>query len=84
MSSSSLVDVDCVSSRIIKLRGLDTSHCLNILRPSQKAVNRKVAKHAPTSTEMDKWKSKRKKNNKIKNATTVEPLYHGHQRDTDE
>lgn len=53
-SSSSFVGVDCVRSRIKSLRGLDSSHILNILTPSYNAVNKKVAKHTPTRAETKK------------------------------
>ena len=36
------------------LRGLDSSHILNILTPSYNAVNKKVAKQTPTRAETKK------------------------------
>lgn len=47
---SSLVDLDFHKSLIKRRSGLQTSHCLNILRPSYRAVIKNVDKQAPTKT----------------------------------
>lgn len=48
---SSLVDLDFHKSLIKRRSGLQTSHCLNILRPSYRAVIKNVDKQVPTKTE---------------------------------
>jgi len=48
---SSLVDIDFRNSLIKRRSGLQTSHCLKILRPSYRAVITIVVKQTPTKTE---------------------------------
>ena len=54
---SSLVDLDADKSLTRRRSGLQTSHCLNILRPSYRAVITNVIKQAPTKTETKNWKN---------------------------
>ena len=48
---SLLVDLDFHNSLIKTRSGLQTSHCLKILRPSYRAVITIVVKQTPTKTE---------------------------------
>lgn len=52
-STSKLVDVEWQMSLNKRRRGLQTSHCLNILRPSYRAVIRNVMKKAPIRTSIE-------------------------------